>query len=159
MVLAWLGVDFTLKYYFISMYNIVVHANCIIKLKRNPIKVYNTIHSTELRETLYKSQQIKSVNCRIWMTNIAVVETEGLEDRYGVLIESSVRQQFAGPLSSAAAMQMLAFHFTLALAQAMAMAGRANSVQGAHGEHRGRGGDARRMFRCRHRKLRALHKS
>lgn len=36
-----------------------------------------------------------------------------MEDSDGILIELSMRQQFAGPLGSGGAMQMLALHFTL----------------------------------------------
>lgn len=78
-------------------------------------------------------------------------ETAGLEDRYSVLIESSVRQQFAGPLGSRASMQMPALHFTLGEGGISEAA-----LQGPVGESMA---GVRRMFRCRRRKLEPLHKS
>lgn len=69
-----------------------------------------------------------------------------------------MRQQFAGPLGSSAAMQMPALHFTLGPAAAAAVPG-AGGSGGARGAGAGSGASACRMFRCRRRKLRALHKS
>lgn len=73
-----------------------------------------------------------------WIKNIS-------EGEYDILIELSMRQQFAGLLGSSAAMQMPALHFPL---------GRYGRALGG-----GKRGLAYRMFRCRRRKLRALHKS